>query len=122
MIAVVYGAQTGTKCLLWNQAHEQARLNIATENAESVLLCATLFRWHGVCLHLVHEPGTLWMECCGIIEGVVRLEMMGRPLHAGVRLGCMWEGFSPWRGRGRSVHRAIARPTLCKKDRKEQMA
>jgi hypothetical protein len=24
MIAVVYGAQTGTKCLLWNQAHEHA--------------------------------------------------------------------------------------------------
>jgi len=24
MIAVVYGAQTGTKSLLWNQAHEDA--------------------------------------------------------------------------------------------------
>jgi hypothetical protein len=42
---------------------------------------------------LVYGLGTLWMGCCGIIEGVVRLEMMGRPVHAGVRLGCIWAGF-----------------------------
>jgi hypothetical protein len=91
MIAVVSGAQTGTKCLLGDQAPPPGLLENGNKNAELGDFAAQLCFFGVYARFSSGVRNSISGVRAGEDEGVVPIEMMGRSAVVGAGLGCIWE-------------------------------